>query len=160
MRLIGVLLLGISVIVSGFIITYRLILKSKQLKKIIVLINSAEQSISYKKEPVYMIIEGFSKDNSYDFIFSGKCGSDVFFYKEVCFENRMLVINDEERKTLFDFFCGLGKTDLSGQKKHCKIYKEFFESFLVKNDEENGKKIKLYPSLFVLLGMFVILILF
>ncbi len=155
MRICGILIIGFCVAAVGFYITNRLILKSKQLSKIIYLINFTEQKIKYRKETVKEILSSISKDKDFGFLFNDKIS-----FEKICFENCALYIENEQKKSLYDFFSGLGKSDLNGQVEHCNLYREIFESYLLKNDEENRSKIKLYPSLSILLGMLVILILF
>ena len=160
MRSIGILTLGFCVAFIGFYISNRLILKSKQLKRIIYLINFFAQKITYRKETVGEIINSASDDKDFVFLLFKNEQYDERYFTKICFKNKELYIDDEQKKMLYEFFCGLGKTDLSGQIAHCKVYKAAFEQFLIKSDEENRNKIKLYPSLFILLGMLVVLILF
>ena len=160
MRSIGILTLGFCVALAGFYITNRLILKSKQLKRIICFIDFVTGKIKYRKETVKEIINSALDDKDFSFLFFKDKRYDERYYTKICFRNKGLYIDDEQKKMLYEFFCGLGKTDLSGQIAHCKVYKAAFEQFLVKSDEENKNKIKLYPSLFILLGMLVVLILF
>lgn len=160
MRVIGILTVGFCVALTGFYITNRLILKSKQLKRIIYFINFAAQKIKYRKETVKEIITSALDDKDFSFLFFKDKRYDDDYFKKICFQNKNLYIDDEQKKMLYEFFCGLGKTDLSGQIAHCEVYKADFENFLIKSDEENRNKIKLYPSLFILLGMLVVLILF
>ena len=160
MRTSGALICSLSIVTIGFLITYKLVAKSKQIRDIIAFINSIEQSIKYKKDTLYNIINGLKNDETYSFLFNStnKIKKDSFY--SICYENKQLFIDEDQKKTLFDFLCGLGKTDLQGQMEHCNTYREFFEKYLNTTDEKNESKIKLYPSLFILSGMLVFLILF
>lgn len=160
MRLIGIFLIGISVAVYGFIITYRLINESKQLSKIIILIDCIKQKMRFQNEKIKNLILNFQIAD-YDFLF---LEDDLKYldkyFNTICFENKLLYINSDQKKLLNDFLLGLGKTDLKGQISHCENYKKIFENELLKTEEQNSKKIKLYPSLFILGGLLIILILF
>ena len=153
MRVAGIILIGILVSSIGFIITNRLLTKAKQLKSIILMIKITKQKILYNKETVYKILKGFST-NDYDFLFK-----NTFDYNEICFNNNMLLIDNEQKTTLYEYFCSLGTTDVSGQVAHCENYIDLFSNYLSKCEKENSKKINLYPSLFILLGMLIVLIL-
>ena len=155
MRFCGILIIGFCIASIGFYITNRLIQKSKQLKNIVVLISQIEQKIKYKKETVSSVISSLCEKKEYKFL----C-LDSMDFKNMCFNNKDLYIDDESKNSLYEFFCGLGKTDLNGQMEHCCVYKNMFEKYCFKTDDDNKSKIKLYPSLFMLLGMLVVLILF
>lgn len=160
MRVCGVLIIGFCVSLIGFYITSRLISKSNQLRKIIRFIDFFEQKIKYSKETVKSIIDLFVKDKDFSFLLSESKVYDVDYFERICFDNNALYIDDEEKNLLYVFLCGLGKTNLDGQIAHCEIYKANFESALEKYEQENRNKIKLYPSLFILIGMLVVLIFF
>lgn len=160
MRLIGIFLIGISVAIYGFFITYRLINSTKQLSKIIILIDTIKQKMRFNKERVKDLILYFQqKDYSFLFLDNNFESLDMYF-NSICFENKLLYLNSDQKHILNDFFLGLGKTDLKGQISHCENYKKIFENELLKTEEQNSKKIKLYPSLFILGGLLIILILF
>lgn len=153
MRMSGVLILGFCIMSFGFYITNKLILKSKQIKKIIAFIEYIYTKISYSKLTISEIFESINQ-NDFDFLILKS-----FDFKKMCFENKKLLLNNDEKKSLYDFISFLGKTDLNTQLEHCLIYKETFKKYLEKNEIENSKKIKMYPSLFVLLGLIVIILL-
>lgn len=161
MRLAGIIILGVCIALYGFYITYKLISATKQLNSIIILIDSIKQKIRFKKETVFEIITSYCKDQNYKFLFNSVLTTDLNdYFRRICYENDWLLIDKEQKNVLYDFFIGLGKSDLEGQINHCENYKEIFKKGLLKFENESKKKIKLYPSLFILSGMLVILILF
>ena len=70
MRTSGALICSLSIVTVGFLITYKLVAKSKQIRDIIAFINSIEQSIKYKKDTLYNIINGLKNDETYSFLFN------------------------------------------------------------------------------------------
>ncbi|MGN0173247.1 MAG: stage III sporulation protein AB [Acutalibacteraceae bacterium] len=161
MRLTGIIILGVCIALYGFYITYKLISATKQLNSIIILIDSIKQKIRFKKETVSEIISSYCKDQNYKFLFNSVLTTDLNdYFRRICYENDQLLIDKEQKNVLYDFFIGLGKSDLEGQINHCENYKDIFQKGLLEFENESKKKIKLYPSLFLLSGMLVILILF
>lgn len=152
MRISGILILGFCVIIFGFYLTNRLVLKLKQLNKIIYFIEYIYTNIKCCQ---LTIAEIFKSINNKDFEFLMLDKTD---YKEICFNNSSLLLNTDEKNSLYNFFLFLGKTDVDSQLEHCQIYKETFKKYLENNEKECNKKIKMYPSLFILLGLLVIIL--
>lgn len=154
MRIFGVLTIAASVLCFGLYFVNKIIERTKQLNEIIYLITLVKQEISYKKSTINEIFSSLLIQNDFAFL-----QTQIFEFNSICFDNKMLLLKNEEKKYLFDFFDGLGKSDLSGQLNHCDYYLDVFEHFSNKCDEENKSKIKLFPTLFLLLSMFVIILL-
>ena len=152
MRISGVLILGFCVMIFGFYLTNRLVLKLKQLNKIIYFIEYIYTNIKCSK---LTVAEIFKSLNNKDFEFLKLDETD---YKDICFNNSSLLLSADEKNSLYNFFLFLGKTDVESQLEHCGIYKETFKKYLENDEKECNKKIKMYPSLFVLLGMLVIIL--
>lgn len=65
----------------------------------------------------------------------------------------------EDKGLISEFLRGLGTTDMSGQCSHCKLYEELFSEHLQTAKNAVLQKEKLYLSLGVLGGLFVLIIL-
>lgn len=157
MKLTGILILGFIISLYGFFSANRLSLANKQLEKIIKLIGVIKLKISYRDEKVMEIIDNLSAE--YDFLFLKLNCSFEKYFKKICFENKGLVLADNEKLTLFNFLDSLGKTDLQNQINLCENYIKIFEEILQERKEKSKSKIKLYPSLSILSGLLVVLIL-
>lgn len=153
MRVFGVLTLGFCVVLFGFYLTNNLIKKLKQINKIIYFIEYIYTKIRYSKTTISEIFNSID-DKDFEFLML-----NVNDYKSICFNNPGLLLNKDEKNYLFEFFSSLGKTDVDSQLEHCLIYKETFKKVLEINEKECNKKIKMYPSLFVLLGLLLIILL-
>ena len=157
MKIIGVLVLGLIISTCGFIYTNKLISANTQLEKIIKLIGIIKVKICYSNERITDLVGELSKEYSFLFL-NFKCDFESYF-KKICFENDNLNLNKNEKQVLYNFFSGLGKTDLQNQIALCDNYIKIFENILLERKEKSKSKIKLYPSLSILLGLLVVLIL-
>lgn len=160
MRMTGIIIIGICISSIGFLKIYKLCEKNKQLKAVLLMINKIEQSIVYKKEPLKTIIHELMKDEHLKFLFKEEYNSNDEYFKKICLYNPELCLEEAQKNSLNDFMSGLGKSDIAGQTSHCNIYYEIFQKYLYDSKDELKNKIKLYPSLSVLSGLFVILIMF
>ena len=154
MRICGIILVGSTVVLIGFCYINRVVERIKQLNKIKHMIFLIKNKIEYKKSKVNEILDYIILNE--DFVFINCNSKDL---KTICFKNNLLFINEAEKKSFYDFLSELGKTDLIGQLKHCDMYFSIFDEYEKKCIIDNSKKIKLFPTLFVLLGLLLIILL-
>ena len=159
MRVIGLFVVGFSIAIIGFHIVYKNIARYNQLKQIDTMIGNIKQSIKYKKLPVVDIFVELKSLNKIDFLTDECISNFEIDFKKMCFENKELLILNDQKMILFEFLSGLGKTDVAGQEEFCEHYKRVFNELIQNTKIEKDKKVKLYPSLFMLFGILVIIIL-
>ena len=70
-----------------------------------------------------------------------------------------LVLDEEEREKLREFFCTLGTTDLDGQLSSLEYYSAYFSDRYSAVGQESLSKCRLYRSMGILAGVFVAVIL-
>lgn len=68
-------------------------------------------------------------------------------------------INSEDKKLLSEFFSFLGMGDTSSQISRCEIYTELLNKRLEEAEIQEKEKAKLYTSLGVFAGLFVVILL-
>lgn len=154
MRIFGILTVGFSVVLFGFSYTNKYIQRIKQLNKIKYMISIIKQKIEYKKLTVDEILKQTFSTKEFFFL-----DCNIMNVEDICFKNKKLFIENNEKNSLFEFINGLGKTDLNGQIKHCDMYYLIFDDYESKCKDENIKKIKLFPTMFILLGLLIIILL-
>ena len=159
MRVIGLFIVGFSIAIIGFHIVYKNIARYNQLKQIDTMIGNIKQSIKYKKLPVVDIFVELKSLNKIDFLTDECISNFEIDFKKMCFENKELLILNDQKMILFEFLSGLGKTDVAGQEEFCEHYKRVFNELIQNAKIEKDKKVKLYPSLFMLFGILVIIVL-
>ena len=69
------------------------------------------------------------------------------------------IINDEQRRIIIDFGCGLGTNDIDGQTAHCRYYQELIKPQVKSAFEDKRVKSRLYVILGTCLGIAVALLL-
>ncbi len=157
MRIAGILILGVIISIYGFISANKLISENSQLEKIIKIISIIKLKMRYSNEKITDLVKDLSVDYSFLFL-ELNCSFENYFNK-ICFENKNLNLSAQEKQELFSFFECLGKSDLQNQLTLCDNYIKIFENILQEHKEKSKSKIKLYPSLSILTGMLVVLIL-
>ena len=68
-------------------------------------------------------------------------------------------LNMEDKKLLTEFFSFLGMGDTNSQVSRCQIYREFVNKRLEEAEKEVREKSKLYTSLGVSFGLFIVILL-
>lgn len=160
MKIIGILAVGFSVSLFGFFLTSTLIKINKQFEKIIEITEVIKTKMQYSNSVLPEIIEALVKNSDYNFLFLPIEGDlDDYFYK-ICFKNSGLLISSTAKKELYNFLNLLGKTDLENQLLLFENYSKIFRRFSDEINEKNKSKIKIYPSLSILGGLFVAMLLF
>ena len=154
MRIFGVFVISLSFILFGFYFLNKFIERIKQLNKICYLISTIKQEMIYKKSSLNELLNMISNNNEYNFL-----NIDNNDITTIC-DSKKLLINKSEKNALKDFFDGLGETDLKGQINHCEMFLKIFEEFVKKFYAENQSKIKIFPTLIILFGMLIIILLF
>lgn len=158
MRIIGALIIGFSVSAYGFFLTSNLIRINKQIEKIIEIIGAIRVKMQYKSTVLPDIIKELSRVEDFKFLFLPFEGKIERYFYKICFENKTLLIEESEKKELYNFFNQLGKTDLENQLILFENYSEIFKKISVSVAQKNKSKIKIYPSLSVLLGLLIVLL--
>lgn len=154
MRIFGILTVGFSIVLFGFSYTNKYIQRIKQLNKIKYMISIIKQKIEYSKLTVDEVIKQITSTKEFSFL-----NCNTYKIEDICFKNKKLFIENNEKNSLFEFINGLGKTDLNGQIKHCDMYYLIFDDYEFKCKQENNKKIKLFPTMSILFGLLITILL-
>ncbi len=133
--------------------------RRKQLELLCEICVDISQSIRYKNSTIPEILEYILDNDRYKLMrFSNSnSANDIaisFTNSDKCY------LNKNEKDELVTYFSMLGSTDSEGQIQLCERYKLYFHQQLNHTDEDDRKKRKLYYSLGVFSGLFLVVILF
>lgn len=119
--------------------------------------------LSMRKTPVPEIIQKFLQGRNGEFetaLRAWQTSAKNGETRIAAFEKNVIpLLKTEEKKELFDFFDGMGKTMLDEQLAHAAYYAKRFEQAKTKCEEENKRLGGTCFKLCVLLGLAVLLIL-
>lgn len=154
-KLIGAALLVASSFAVGLSMSKSLYRRKAFIKSFIVFIDSLATHIRYNTDDIFKLVsmcadseelkcfEFFSKPHSEPF--------DKLWSKSVLTIPRAYALTKSDVELLLQFGSQLGKTDIDGQLKHIKLYKDFFKKQLYDAEDAIVKKSKLYKTM----GLFV-----
>ena len=138
------------VILFGFLYTNRLMAQLKQLEMIISSIRLVKEKIRSNALETAEIFDVLILN--FPDVFLERC-VDVKEYVNYLENSKQLLLSDNQFNDYIDFLSGIGSTDRVGQIEHCDAYYETFINYLKCEKENSKNKIKLYPTLSVLLGV-------
>lgn len=151
LRIIGILLICISVAAFGFLYTLTISFRVKSLSELEEFALYFKSNIRFKSDDIYLVFESFKpKYNAFL-----KCYSSDF-NKSV----KESSLSESEKAAATAFLRELGKSDMLGQTAHCEHYSEVFSKLKDDAKGELLEKGKLLKSLSLLasLAVFILLI--
>lgn len=155
-KLIGATLLAASTFSVGVSMSKSLYRRKEFLKSFIVFIDSLATHIRYNSDDIFNLVsicadseelkcfEFFSSHNNESF--------DKLWSKSILTIPRAYALKKSDIDLLLQFGSQLGKTDIDGQLKHIKLYKDFFKKQLDDAEDAIVKKSKLYKTIGLFAG--------
>lgn len=155
-KLIGAVLLIASSFSVGLSMSKSLYRRKSFIESFIVFIDSLATHIRYNSDDIFKLVsmcanseelksfEFFSKPHTEPF--------DKLWSKSVLTIPRAYALTKEDIDLLLQFGSQLGKTDIDGQLKHIKLYKEFFKKQLENAEDAIVKKSRLYKTMGLFAG--------
>ena len=156
MKFVLICMLGITISSLGLMWVKKILGRINQLEQIILSINFIRQEISYSSAETLIL---FKKLNyKYPELFPFDCSYPSEFIDKTI-QNENLLLCEGEREDLKLFLLGIGKTDVSGQLEHSRVYLKKFEKHLSLFRDKSSNKIKVYPTLSILVGLMCVVLL-
>ncbi|HBM97931.1 MAG TPA: hypothetical protein DD413_00755 [Ruminococcus sp.] len=155
-KLIGAALLIASSFSVGFSMSKSLYRRKQFLKSFIVFIDSLATHIRYNTDDIFRLVSMCSDCEELKcFEFFSKPHTEPFekvWSKSVLTIPRAYALTKADTDLILQFGAQLGKTDIDGQLKHIKLYKDFFKKQLDEAEEAIAKKSKLYKTMGLFAG--------
>lgn len=155
-KLIGAVLLIASSFSVGVSMSKSLYRRKAFIKSFIVFIDSLETHIRYNTDDIFKLVSMCSDSEELKcFEFFNKPPSEPFdklWSKSVLTIPRAYALTKSDMDLLLQFGSQLGKTDIDGQIKHIKLYKDFFKKQLDDAEDAIVKKSKLYKTMGLFAG--------
>lgn len=155
-KLIGAVLLIASSFSVGVSMSKSLYRRKAFIKSFIVFIDSLETHIRYNTDDIFKLVSMCSDSEELKcFEFFNKQHAEPFdklWSKSVLTIPRAYALTKSDMDLLLQFGSQLGKTDIDGQIKHIKLYKDFFKKQLDDAEDAIVKKSKLYKTMGLFAG--------
>ena len=155
-KLIGALLLIASSFSVGVSMSKSLYRRKAFIKSFIVFVDSLETHIRYNTDDIFKLVSMCSDSEELKcFEFFNKPHAEPFdklWSKSVLTIPRAYALTKSDMDLLLQFGSQLGKTDIDGQIKHIKLYKDFFKKQLDDAEDAIVKKSKLYKTMGLFAG--------
>ena len=150
LKYIGIFTLAAAAALSGFYFSNSLYKRVTMLSAMLLFAQDVSVQIRYKQADIFWVL---------------KHASAMTFSKDLPFKNKLCEINEElnessinevlhksgvmedDQKLICEFFCGLGKSDISGQLSHCEMYAKLLSEQIKAAKHEADEKGKLYRTL-------------
>lgn len=166
MKFISLAVLGLSCVMTGQYISYRLNRRVRILEKLLLMFTMTENEISYLCRPTAELIEKLSeKEELKELDFLSECLS---LYKDCGDIERAWIASISESRCvdlsdsgiLFSFGENLGKSDEEGQRSNCRYHAELAKEKLNLAREKRDKYSSLSCGLGAMTGIGLFIILF
>lgn len=166
MKIISLVVLGLSCVMTGQYISYRLSRRVRILEKLLLMFTMTENEISYLSRPTAELIEKLSeKEELKELDFLSECLS---LYKDCGDIERAWIASVSESRCvdlsdsgiLFSFGENLGKSDEEGQRSNCRYHAELAKEKLRLAREKRDKYSSLSCGLGAMTGIGLFIILF
>ena len=166
MKFISLAVLGLSCVMTGQYISYRLNRRVRILEKLLLMFTMTENEISYLCRPTAELIEKLSeKEELKELDFLSECLS---IYKDCGDIERAWIASISESRCvdlsdsgiLFSFGENLGKSDEEGQRSNCRYHAELAKEKLNLAREKRDKYSSLSCGLGAMTGIGLFIILF
>lgn len=166
MKIISLVVLGLSCVMTGQYISYRLNRRVRILEKLLLMFTMTENEISYLCRPTAELIEKLSeKEELKELDFLSECLS---IYKDCGDIERAWIASVSESRCvdrsdsgiLFSFGENLGKSDEEGQRSNCRYHAELAKERLNLAREKRDKYSSLSCGLGAMTGIGLFIILF
>ena len=166
LKIMGLMMIVLTGSLSGIYFSQKLSEKLQFLEECIEFMMIVETEIRYTRLYIPEIICKYEGEKSFrlclkiclDYIKSGlelpSAWTKAFLSKKYA-----PLINDEQRRIIIDFGCGLGTNDIDGQTAHCRYYQELIKPQVKSAFEDKRVKSRLYVILGTCLGIAVELLL-
>ena len=156
-RVIGVILLSISVSLPGFLLNEKLVQRKKYLRFFSDLATRLPLSMVDGGENIFEILKRESVGRFRYLALIDSCLiNDRQGLQRLFFEHS---IANEDAREIADFFLGLGFGSSEQQKNHCEIFESRFNGMLKTAEQSAENNGKLYKIMSLSLGLIVFIIL-
>ena len=150
LKYIGIIALAACAALSGFYLSHLLNKRVTILSAMLLLIEDVSVQIRYKQADIFWVL---------------KHAASMTFSKDLPFKNKLCEIDGElneasvnkilhesgitegDHKIIYEFFCGLGKSDVLGQLSHCDMYAKLLSEQIKIAKHEADDKGRLYRAL-------------
>lgn len=160
MRLAGIVLIGIVPMCLGFKFAANLNNRVKYIELFIKLICRCRAAVEYEFSTLFDIYQKICNSPEFTPLGLKKIPPAEFSPGAFCnmlMSGGSLVPPDGEANLIKEFISGLGSSDISGQISHCNQYEKLFSEHLSSAKEALKTKQKLYLSLGVFGGLFLMI---
>lgn len=155
-KLIGAALLAASTFSVGVSMSKSLYRRKAFIKSFIVFIDSLATHIRYNSDDIFSLVSMCADSEELKcFEFFNKHNNEAFdklWSKSILTIPRAYALKKYDIDLLLQFGSQLGKTDIDGQLKHIKLYKDFFKKQLDDAEDAIVKKSKLYKTMGLFAG--------
>lgn len=150
-KIIGAVILSLSGLAFGMYLASSLVKRKEFLCAFLEFITRLETHLRYDCDDIFSLVTRCC-DNKYLTFYSFAENNIIKPFGDVWEEktNRLpkaFSLSKEDKTVLLDFGKGLGTTDVSGQLKHLKLYKEKINFQLIDAQSKIDKKSRLYKTL-------------
>ena len=164
-KFIGIVLFLCAVVLLGYKVSQKFILRCNFLKSYLNFIKYIENESKYTRDVIYELVNNyFCKDEMSDFL---KLFRENFEKGKLLDESWLLALekikskyylNKEDYRAIYNFGFNLGKSDLEGQIANCELAFSLAKRQFLKAEEEKNTKSRLYFILSLFLGLSVLLL--
>ena len=156
MRIVGAVLVAFGAALLGRYWVFRLRTREENLAALLRLISRIQTELEYNSPPMDALLESlYSADKALDFLLDCRENMETGVSFPEAWERAVqtLAISGEDRKSLITFGAGLGTTDVAGQSRQCRLYREIFAKSHANAESERKKYAAYLPKLSLLLGL-------
>lgn len=164
-KFIGAILFLCAVIILGYKVSQRFILRRNFLKSYLNFIKYIENESIYTRNSIEELINNyFCHDEMSEFLSlfnkNFEKGQTVDFSWNLALEEikSKYFLKEEDCRIIYNFGFNLGKSDLLGQKANCEMAFSLAKRQFLESDEEKNTKSRLYFILSLLLGLSILLL--
>ena len=164
-KFIGVILFLCAVMILGYKVSQRFILRRNFLKSYLNFIKYIENESKYTRDILIELIKNyFCHDEMSEFLNlfrkNFEKGQEVDHAWDLALEKikKKYYLKEEDCKGIYNFGFNLGKSDLEGQIANCELAFNLAKHQFLEADEEKNTKSRLYFILSLLLGLSVLLL--
>ena len=148
----------ITAFCSGFVYKRKLFARENSLKKCILLFESIETLVGFSMNDIQRILKELSDRLNLSFLKTFVSDNSDLSLEEKWKNSLKAVYTDdcfkkEDVDVLISFSALLGITDYEGQYKNCRIHIEMMNKLLLEAEEESKRKGSLIPTLSILSGI-------